>query len=150
MSNVLKTAWFATKVGIGGGVIYLTVDQGIWGSSQQATAAYDRVFDIMPGTKSVSEKYLNLPKKEDVNINFRSYWNTGVFYTFDFVANVPSKVVSLKDYVVDFATSPPAVAKKGDETSKAEESTPVQSEAAVAPEVSAEAAQENPPAEVTQ
>lgn len=47
---------FFTKVGIGGGVVYLTVDQGIWGSSHQATAAYDRLFDIMPGTKSVSEK----------------------------------------------------------------------------------------------
>lgn len=37
-------------------MVYLTVDQGIWGSSHQATAAYDRIFDIMPGTKSMSEK----------------------------------------------------------------------------------------------
>ncbi|XP_050719676.1 MICOS complex subunit MIC13-like [Eriocheir sinensis] len=141
MTKLLKTAWFATKVGIGGGVVYLTVDQGIWGSSHQATAAYDRLFDIMPGTKSVSEKYLKLPKKEDVNINFRSYWNTGVFYTFDFIANLPSKVVNLKDYVVDFASSPPADGKQ-EQTGKAEESKAVPEAAAPPPAPEAPAAQE--------
>lgn len=34
----------------------MTVDQGIWGSSRQTAATYDRLYDIMPGTKSVSEK----------------------------------------------------------------------------------------------
>lgn len=47
---------FGTKVGLGVGVVYATVDQGIWGSSRQAAAAYDRLYDIMPGTKNVSEK----------------------------------------------------------------------------------------------
>lgn len=47
---------FGTKVGLGVGVVYATVDQGIWGSSREAAAAYDRLYDIMPGTKNVSEK----------------------------------------------------------------------------------------------
>ncbi|KAK8385446.1 hypothetical protein O3P69_016338 [Scylla paramamosain] len=149
MNKVLKAAWFATKVGIGGGVVYVTVDQGIWGSSHHSTAAYERLFDIMPGTKSVSEKYLQLPKKDDVNVNFRSYWNSGVFYTFDFIANLPSKVGNLKDYIVDFASSP-ADKKENEAPSKAEETTPVQSEATEAPPAAAEASsEEKPPAEET-
>nr|XP_045625204.1 MICOS complex subunit MIC13-like [Procambarus clarkii] len=118
MKKILKAAWFATKVGIGGGVVYVTVDQGIWGDGHRAAAVYDRLYDIMPGTKSVSEKYLHLPKKDDVNVNFRSYWNTGVFYTFDFIANLPTKVVGIKDSIVDFASSPPVSAKQSEEHHK--------------------------------
>lgn len=47
---------FSTKAAIGVGVVYITVDQGIWGDSKSTSAAYDRLYDIMPGTKSVSEK----------------------------------------------------------------------------------------------
>ncbi|XP_027235910.1 uncharacterized protein QIL1 isoform X2 [Penaeus vannamei] len=122
MSKVLKAAWFGTKVGLGVGVVYATVDQGIWGSSRQAAAAYDRLYDIMPGTKNVSEKYLQLPKKEDVNINFRSYWNTGIFYTFDFIANIPTKIIGLKDSTVDFISSSFASEKPKEVESKPEES----------------------------
>ncbi|XP_045121681.1 MICOS complex subunit MIC13-like [Portunus trituberculatus] len=150
MNKVLKAAWFATKIGIGGGVVYVTVDQGIWGSSHHSTAAYERLFDIMPGTKSVSEKYLQLPKKDDVNVNFRSYWNSGVFYTFDFIANIPSKVGNLKDYIVDFASSPHVDKKENEAPSKTEETTPVSSEAAETPPAAPEASsEEKPPAEET-
>ncbi|KAK3865151.1 hypothetical protein Pcinc_029220 [Petrolisthes cinctipes] len=121
MNKFVKIAWFSTKAAIGGGVVYITVDQGIWGNSRSTSAAYDRLYDIMPGTKSVSEKYLHFPKKDDVNINFRSYWNTGVFYTFDFVANFPSKVGSLKDYIVDFASSPPGDVSKNEEVQKTDD-----------------------------
>ena len=96
-------------------------------------------------------QYLQLPKKDDVNVNFRSYWNSGVFYTFDFIANIPSKVGNLKDYIVDFASSP--VDKKENEAPAAtntEEVTPVSSLAAEAPAAAAEASsQEKPPAEET-
>lgn len=81
-------------------------------------------------------QYLHLPKKEDVNINFRSYWNAGVFYTFDFIANLPSKVINLKDYVVDFASSP-SVSDKKEESEKVEESNaePKAADPSPAPEV---------------
>ncbi|XP_071523926.1 MICOS complex subunit MIC13 [Panulirus ornatus] len=121
MNKVLKIAWFATKVGIGGGVVYVTVDQGIWGNSRQTVATYDRLYDIMPGTKSVSEKYLQLPKKEVVNVNFRSYWNSGVFTTFDFIANLPENVVGIKDSIIEFVTSPSIPAKQNEELQKLEE-----------------------------
>ena len=81
-------------------------------------------------------QYLQLPKKEEVNINFRSYWNAGVFYTFDFIANIPSKVVGLKDYMVDFASSPSTENKP--EASKIEESAAVLSEEAAVPPVTPE------------
>lgn len=86
-------------------------------------------------------QYLKLPKKEDVNINFRSYWNTGVFYTFDFIANLPSKIVSLKDYVADFASSPPADGKQ-EQAGNAEESKPVPEAVTPPPTPEAPAAQE--------
>lgn len=86
-------------------------------------------------------QYLHLPKKEDVNINFRSYWNAGVFYTFDFVANLPSKVVSLKDYAMDFASSPPAD-KQDEQPGKAEESKAVPEAAAPPPATEAPSSQD--------
>ncbi|KAK7086624.1 hypothetical protein SK128_022763 [Halocaridina rubra] len=131
MKKVLKLAWFATKVGIGGGVVYFTVDQGVWGDSRQAAATYDRLYDIMPGTKNVSLKYLTLPKTDDVNINFRSYWNSGVFFVFDFLANLPSKMIGLKDSAVGLVSS--ATSSKSDEsTPTTEESNPaVESETSV-------------------
>ncbi|XP_064088769.1 MICOS complex subunit MIC13-like [Macrobrachium nipponense] len=134
MNKVLKAAWFATKVGIGGGVVYITIDQGIWGNSHQSSAVYDRLYDIMPGTKKVSEKYLLLPKPDDVNVNFRSYWNSGVFYTFDFVANIPQKIGNVKNMVVGFVSSSaqsssPADTPKPEATSKTEE-TPAEENSA--------------------
>lgn len=67
-------------------------------------------------------QYLTIPKKEVVNVNFRSYWNTGVFYTFDFIANIPAHTAGIKDYIVGFATSPPAIpAKASEELQKSEE-----------------------------
>lgn len=89
-------------------------------------------------------QYLHLPKKEDVNINFRSYWNTGVFYTFDFIANLPSKVVGLKDYLVDFASSPSTDAKQNEQPPKVEESSAVPEAAAPSPATETPAAQEKP------
>lgn len=89
-------------------------------------------------------QYLHLPKKEDVNINFRSYWNTGVFYTFDFIANLPSKVVNLKDYFVDFATSPPGDGKQDEQAEKVEESKAAAEVAAPAPAPEVPASQEKP------
>ena len=33
----------ATKASIAGGAVYVTVDQGVWGSSDQTNALYDKV-----------------------------------------------------------------------------------------------------------
>merc|ERR1712128_189367 len=60
---------------------------------------------MIPVDLNVAES-LPLPKKDDENVNFRSYWNSGVFWTFGTIADFPSKVISLKDTVVGFATSP--------------------------------------------
>merc|ERR1719209_145763 len=60
---------------------------------------------MIPVDLNVAES-LPLPKKDDENVNFRSYWNSGVFWTFGTIADFPSKVISLKGSVVGFATSP--------------------------------------------
>lgn len=93
-------------------------------------------------------QYLHLPKKEDVNINFRSYWNTGVFYTFDFIANLPSKVVSLKDYVVDFASSPSVDGKHNDQSGNVEEKPAMPKVSEPPPTSESPASQEKPTEEI--
>merc|ERR1712106_103831 len=62
------------------------------------------IVDPFNTVQGLINKYL--PKKDDENVNFRSYWNSGVFWTFGTIADFPSKVISLKDTVVGFATSP--------------------------------------------
>ncbi|XP_076051581.1 uncharacterized protein LOC143031518 [Oratosquilla oratoria] len=155
MNKFLKVAWFTTKVGLGGGIVYITVDQGVFGNSHTTAATYDKLYGIMPGTKTVAEK---LPKKDDVNVNFRSHWNTGIFYTFDFLANLPGKVGSLKDYTVDLLTPAPAPAPappessdgsdaKQEEKAPEPEAVPVE-ETSPSPPPPAPPAEENPPAAV--
>jgi len=107
MQKLMKVGWFGTKGAIVAGAVYVSIDQGIWTDSNhlKLRETMKNIREMIPVDLNVAES-LPLPKKDDENVNFRSYWNSGVFWTFGTIADFPSKVISLKDSVVGFATSP--------------------------------------------
>lgn len=108
MQKLMKVGWFGTKGAIVGGAVYVSIDQGIWTDTnhRKLQETMKNIREIMPVDINVTES-LPLPKADDENVNYRSYWNSGVFWTFGTIADFPSKVISLKDYLFDFASSPP-------------------------------------------
>jgi len=124
MQKLMKVGWFGTKGAIVAGAVYVSIDQGIWTDSNhlKLRETMKNIREMIPVDLNVAESLPSaivdpfnkvqgliieyLPKKDDENVNFRSYWNSGVFWTFGTIADFPSKVISLKDSVVGFATSP--------------------------------------------
>ena len=50
-----------TKLAIGGGAFYLTVDQGVWNNSQQASKAADRVKNtVLPAASEYGQQVSSL------------------------------------------------------------------------------------------
>jgi len=125
MQKLMKVAWFGTKGAIVGGAVYVSIDQAIWTETNHVKLqeTIRNIKEMLPGDLNVAENIptaivdpinifhglINeyLPKKDDVNVNFRSYWNAGVFWTFGTIADLPSKVIGLKDSLFQFASPPP-------------------------------------------
>jgi len=108
MQRAMKVAWIASKGAIVGGAVYISIDQGIWTDTNhlKLQETLKTIREMMPMDINVTES-LPIPKADDANVNYRSYWNSGVFWTFRTIADFPSKVIGLKDYIFDFATPPP-------------------------------------------
>ncbi|XP_076311604.1 MICOS complex subunit MIC13-like [Tachypleus tridentatus] len=87
--SLLKTA---LKLGIGVGAVYVTVDQGIWSEGTQASDAFHKVTNIMPGAREYTQK---IPDRSELSRKSVNYWNCGVMYTCSALANLPSLI---KDY----------------------------------------------------
>lgn len=75
------------KVLLGGGAVYVTLDQGIWSTSTQGSNALERVrTTVLPDTSD----YLNkVPNAKCINTVAVNSWNSGVEKTFSFLANSP-------------------------------------------------------------
>ncbi|XP_013775516.1 MICOS complex subunit MIC13-like [Limulus polyphemus] len=89
---VMSLVKVALKLGIGVGAVYVTVDQGIWSEGTQASDAFHKVANIMPGAREYAQK---IPERSELSRKAVSYWNCGVMYTCSALANLPSVT---KDY----------------------------------------------------
>ena len=67
---------------------YLTVDQGVWNNSQQASKAADRVKNtVLPAASEYGQQILKT--SSDLTDKFPKKWNSGVQTTFQFIADSP-------------------------------------------------------------
>ncbi|KAK6184919.1 hypothetical protein SNE40_007270 [Patella caerulea] len=79
----------ATKVAVGVGAVYVTVDQGVWGTNSQAVKAVDKVrSSVLP---AANDYVKSIPSLNDINNSVLRTWNSGVKMTFSMVSNAPSK-----------------------------------------------------------
>ncbi|PSN51444.1 hypothetical protein C0J52_08993 [Blattella germanica] len=68
-----------TKVGLVGGVVYYTVEEGVWKDSEHSTEIYSKAY------KAVAPYVKEVPVE--------NYWNKGVMSSFEFVSDLPNKTV---------------------------------------------------------
>lgn len=50
---------FLTKYGLAAGSVYVTANQGIWGSAEQSKQLCGKVYNEVPGIKAVREEVLH-------------------------------------------------------------------------------------------
>ncbi|XP_066270123.1 MICOS complex subunit MIC13-like isoform X1 [Branchiostoma lanceolatum] len=85
-----------TKVVIGGGALYLTYDQGIWGEGSQSTKAFTRISGQLVAKQPpyVKERLggVQVPSTEEMAENVRNGWNSGVMKVCSGVSAAPAFV----------------------------------------------------------
>ncbi|KAB7504100.1 hypothetical protein Anas_10396 [Armadillidium nasatum] len=56
--NIIQTIKkFSTKLSAAAGSVYLTADQGVWGSPEESNKLYNNLYEIIPGLKTFREEY---------------------------------------------------------------------------------------------
>ncbi|XP_035670309.1 MICOS complex subunit MIC13-like isoform X2 [Branchiostoma floridae] len=65
-----------TKIVIGGGALYVTYDQGIWGEGSQSTKALTRLSGQLVAKQPPYVK--EFPSTEEMAVSVRDNWNSGV------------------------------------------------------------------------
>jgi len=79
-----------TKIGVGVGAIYVTVDQGIWSSSSSSNNAMDKFkAQVVPATTNVIKQ---VPSIDDVKYWCVGGWNGGVDKVFRGVDSLPTYI----------------------------------------------------------
>lgn len=83
---------FGVKAGIVGGVVYCTIEEGVWRDSKQTTELYSKIYkNIAPYVKEVPVEVPELPKVDELCFTAKNYWNKGVIASFIFLSNLPNK-----------------------------------------------------------
>lgn len=92
---------FTVKASLVGGIIYYSVQQGVWSKHEDSLQIYDKLNDnIVPYVKGhVPSKVINevsaIPKATDLKNYIKINWNKGVIATIEFIQNQPSKLLQI-------------------------------------------------------
>ncbi|KAK2185480.1 hypothetical protein NP493_235g03072, partial [Ridgeia piscesae] len=80
------------KLAVGGGAVYVTVEEGVWSSSNNSCKALDRVRTrVLPAT---SEYIDQGPSVSEFHNTIVSKWNYGVEQTFGYISDLPPGLFS--------------------------------------------------------
>lgn len=80
----------AAKLGLAGGVVYWTVQQGLWGTAEEGAVAGKKFASaVMPSTVAYLDK---IPSFAKVNESAIKNWNAGVKTTFTSISSAPETV----------------------------------------------------------
>lgn len=89
-------AWFALKSIVPVGVLYYTVEQGLWSKSEDSIKFYGKIYNnIAPYVKeNIPKEVINeIPKLPSISVitNCAKYtWNKGVITTMKFITEIPT------------------------------------------------------------
>jgi len=79
---------FGAKVGIVGGAIYYTVQEGVWGTADEGEKTWNRMLQkVVPQTSEHISEHLKSPVPL---ANTTENWNTGVKTVMQSVSNIPN------------------------------------------------------------
>ncbi|XP_026469598.1 MICOS complex subunit MIC13 homolog QIL1-like [Ctenocephalides felis] len=105
---------FIVKCGIAGGIVYQSVDQGLWGSSSRTIELYEDLSKLVePVTKEVKQKIElpDLPTSGEVGFIATYYWNAGVKATFAFLKELPTNTARLGCKSYNYIVNHPEIKK---------------------------------------
>ncbi|XP_008549133.1 MICOS complex subunit MIC13 homolog QIL1 [Microplitis demolitor] len=89
---------FAVKSSVAGGLVYWTVQEGLWGSSDDSINFYNRIYStVAPYVKNnIPKEVVNeLPELPSVNAMANCagcMWNKGVKTSIRFIADLPDHI----------------------------------------------------------
>ncbi|XP_058804121.1 MICOS complex subunit MIC13-like [Phymastichus coffea] len=89
---------FAIKSSIAGGLVYYTVQEGLWSSSEDSGKFYNKLYNkISPLIKKnipedVIQEIHHIPNPSDLKTYTTLYWNKGVVISIKFLSELPLHV----------------------------------------------------------
>lgn len=90
---------FTVKASLVGGIIYYTVQEGLWSKHDESLKLYEKINkNIMPYLKShvpneVMKEVSVIPSAVDLKDYLKTNWNKGVIATMGFIQNQPPKLL---------------------------------------------------------
>ncbi|XP_011686476.1 PREDICTED: protein QIL1 isoform X2 [Wasmannia auropunctata] len=96
-------ARFAVKATLVGGVVYYSVQQGLWSKSEDSVQLYGRFYNnVAPYVKDNIPKEVDnivnelppLPSTSDLSNSVKSSWNKGVIASMKFLSETPTHVTN--------------------------------------------------------
>ncbi|EZA61047.1 hypothetical protein DMN91_005087 [Ooceraea biroi] len=93
-------SWFAVKASLAGGMVYYSIQQGLWSKSEDTVQLYGRMYNnIAPYVKDnipkeVVSELPPLPSTSDLSSIMRSSWNKGVMASMKFLSETPTHVTN--------------------------------------------------------
>ncbi|XP_022047310.1 MICOS complex subunit MIC13 [Acanthochromis polyacanthus] len=94
-ARILPVLKLATKVTIAGGALYVAVDSGLLGSSEQGSQALEKAKAAIPPALEEWMKYFGveaqLPTMPKIEFSPVESWNSGVRWTISSLSEAPTK-----------------------------------------------------------
>uniref|UniRef100_A0A3P8SF75 MICOS complex subunit MIC13 n=1 Tax=Amphiprion percula TaxID=161767 RepID=A0A3P8SF75_AMPPE len=92
-ARILPVLKLATKVTIAGGALYVAVDYGLLGSSEQGSQALEKAKAAIPPALEEWMKYfgVELPTMPKIEFSPVESWNSGVRWTISSLSEAPTK-----------------------------------------------------------
>ncbi|XP_023141147.1 MICOS complex subunit MIC13 [Amphiprion ocellaris] len=94
-ARILPVLKLATKVTIAGGALYVAVDYGLLGSSEQGSQALEKAKAAIPPALEEWMKYFGveaqLPTMPKIEFSPVESWNSGVRWTISSLSEAPTK-----------------------------------------------------------
>ncbi|KAH0948576.1 hypothetical protein HN011_001695 [Eciton burchellii] len=104
--------WYAIKTSLVGGIVYYSVQEGLWSKSEDSVQLYGRIYNNMaPYIKNnipreVVNELPTLPSTSDISSAVKSSWNQGVMASMKFLSEAPTHVTNgvqnLSKIVIDY------------------------------------------------
>ncbi|KAH0566758.1 MICOS complex subunit MIC13 homolog QIL1 [Cotesia glomerata] len=121
---------FAVKSSVAGGIVYWTIQEGLWGHSDESINFYNRIYSTVSPyvKKNIPKEVVNeLPELPSVNsmANWTGcMWNKGVKTSIRFIADLPDHISN----GIESIKSMPALQAPADSSSAEKSSATVKKE----------------------
>ncbi|XP_043674229.1 uncharacterized protein LOC122631986 isoform X1 [Vespula pensylvanica] len=101
-------SWFTIKASLVGGIIYYSVQEGLWSKHNESLKLYEKIHkNVTPYLKGnipteITDGIPPIPSTADLKYWLLTKWNAGVITSVKFVADSPSHITKAYEAVSKF------------------------------------------------